>query len=237
MPLEIRRDRGRGRCGIAAAAGTASLLAFALPGAARAASAVLEVTPMVGWQWGGTLDYSSGGDVHANAALNYGGAIGAQIRPGEWGELSYTYQSTEVIARPTGAPEFKLLDLATHYIQASGARNLLKVDPGTVKAYPYVMGGLGMTIFSPGSPSIALNTGTQYLFSASVGGGLRANLSDRVDLRLQARLLLPMNFESGSFYFGSGGGAVSLSGGTVVPQGEATLCVTFKQGGSIHVSN
>lgn len=120
---------------------------------------------------------------------------------------------------------------------ASGARNLLKTDPSEARAYPYVMGGLGMTIFSPGTPSVTLNTSTQYLFSISVGGGLRARMSDRVDLRLQARLLLPMNFESGAFYFGSGGGAVSLSGGTIMPQGEATLCVTIKQAGSIQVSN
>ena len=227
-----------GRCGRrgVTAAGMVAALAFGMPGAACAASAVLEVTPMMGWQWGGTLDYSPGGTIHANAALNYGGAIGAQIGPGYWGEVSYTYQSTEVIARPTAAPEFKLFDLATHYIQAASARNLLKADPSELKAYPYVMGGLGMTIFSPGPPTVALNTGTQYLFSVSVGGGIRMNMSEKIDLRLQARLLLPMNFESGGFYFGSGGGGVSLSGGTIVPQGEATFCLTFKQAGSATVT-
>ena len=70
----------------------------------------------------------------------------------------------------------------------------------------------------------------------AVGGGIRMNMSEKIDLRLQARLLLPMNFESGGFYFGSGGGGVSLSGGTIVPQGEATFCLTFKQAGSATVT-
>jgi hypothetical protein len=77
---------------------------------------------------------------------------------------------------------------------------------------------------------VNVNTGTQYLFSMSVGGGLRIQMSDNVDIRLQSRLLLPMNFESGGFYFGSGGGGVAVSGGTLMPQGEATVGLAFKLG-------
>src|SRR5262245_33889695 len=103
MRGEQRRQGSRAARGVAVAGMMALLAAFGTPGTARAASASLEVTPMIGWQWGGTLDYSTGGDVHANAALNYGGAIGAQIRPGYWAEISYTYQSSEVIGRPPAA--------------------------------------------------------------------------------------------------------------------------------------
>jgi hypothetical protein len=39
-----------------------------------------------------------------------------------------------------------------------------------------------------------------------------------------------MNFESGGFYFGSGGGGVAVSGGTLMPQGEATVGLAFKLG-------
>jgi hypothetical protein len=205
---------------------------------ARAATAVLEFTPMVGWQWGGTLDYGNAGSVHSNAALNYGGALGAQLRPGEWAEISYTYQSTDVTARPPATKEFKLFDLTTQYIQASGGRILVQgADANQLRAYPYVIGGLGMTILSPGRATVdSVNTGTEYLFSVSVGGGVRVKLNEKIDLRLQSRLLLPMNFESGGFYFGSGGGAVTVSGGSVMPQGEATLGITFKQAGSATVT-
>jgi hypothetical protein len=217
--------------------GVASLLAgIGAAERARAASAVLEVTPMVGWQWGGTLDYSAGGDVHVNAALNYGGALGVMLGPLEWGEVSYTYQSSELIGRPTAGPEFKVFDLGTHHIQLSGARYAMPPDEHR-KANPYVMGGLGMTIFSPGKATVPVSPNTQYLFAISVGGGIRVALNEKLDLRLQSRMLLPMNFSEGSFYFGSGGAAVGLSGGTLLPQGEATLAITIKGGGSVHVSN
>jgi hypothetical protein len=205
-------------------------------GVARAAGVSLDVTPMVGWQWGGTLDYSAGGDVHVNAALNYGGSLGVMIRPGEWYEVSYSYQSSELIGRPPAAPEFKVFDLGTHTIQVSGAKNPLPADSSR-KAYPYLIGGLGMTIFSPGETTIPVSPNTQYLFSISAGGGIRVTVNEKVDLRLQARLLMPMNLSEGSFYFGSGGAAVGVSGGTFLPQGEATLAITFKSGGSVHVSN
>ena len=229
-------ERWRSARRTAAMLGASALLAAAgAPRGARAASTAIEVTPTAGWQWGGTLDYSAGGDVHANAALNYGGAIGAMIRPGEWYEVSYSYQATDLIGRPPAAPSFKVFDLDTHYIQIAGGRNLMPTATG--RAYPYVIGGLGMTIFSPGTPTVALSPDTHTLFSASLGGGVRVTVNQRVDLRLQARLLLPMNFTEGSFYFGSGGGAVSVSGGTFMAQGEATLGLTIKRAGSVTVTN
>lgn len=234
------RDAGRrplAAVAVAALAGMAVLTGF---GTARS-QATVELTPMVGWQWGGTLDYSAGGDVHVNAALNYGGALGVMLRPGYWGEVSYTYQKSELIARPpagadslayVAGAEFKVFDLGTHYIQLSGARNFMNTDPGA-RAYPYVIGGLGMTILSPGKRPVVilpgtLNVDTQYLFSLSGGAGLRVTMNKRSDIRLQARFLLPMNFTEGSFYFGSGGGGVSVSGGTFLPQGEVTLAVQLK---------
>ena len=236
-----RDGRGRGvrhraRRAAAMLGAAIVLTAAGATSSARAASAILEVTPTVGWQWGGTLDYSAGGDVHANAALNYGGAIGVMVRPGEWYEVGYSYQATDLIGRPPGLAEFKVFDLGTHYIQLAGARNLMPAAAGG-RAYPFVIGGLGMTIFSPGSTSLPLDPDTHYVFSASLGGGVRVAVNDRVDLRLQTRLLLPMNFTEGSFYFGSGGAAVSVTGGTLMPQGEATLGVTIKGAGSVIVTN
>src|SRR5262245_29177863 len=96
----------------------ASLLAV-LAATPAFAQRQLELTPQIGWQWGGTLDFPNG-DVHVNAAINYGGVLGIPLRPGYDAELSYTYQGSEVKARPRGAPEFKLFDLGTHYMQIAG---------------------------------------------------------------------------------------------------------------------
>ena len=189
------------------------------------ASAQATLTPMVGWQWGGTLDYVSG-DVHINSNMSYGGAISAPVRPGYMAELMYTYQGAEVIARPNVGGEFKLFDLGTHYIQLNGVRQL---GYGESKATPFVLGGLGTTVFVPGSSSLG-NFDTQWLFSITIGGGVLVQTSDKMAIRLQSRFLLPMNYASGGFYFGTGGSGFGVSGGSAMPQGDVSLGLTFKLG-------
>jgi len=201
----------------------ALLATLACPAIAAAQGASL--TPLVGWQWGGTLDYPSG-DVHANAALSYGGALTVPVRPGYSGEIMYTYQSTHVIGRPNVGGEFELFDMGTHYIQINGVREL---GYGDTKATPFILGGLGTTIFAPGESSLG-NFNTQWLFSISVGGGVMVQANERVGLRLQARFLLPMNYTSGGAYFGTGGSGFTISGGSAMPQGDASLGLTFKLG-------
>ena len=192
------------------------------------------LTPMIGWQWGGTVHYTdpygyyAGGDVHANAALSYGGALTVPIRPGYWGEINYMYQHTDLMARPAYGPNFKLCDLGTHYIQLSGLRAL---RPPGEKATPFVIGGLGMTVYSPSNVSYyGLNT--QYLFSISLGGGAMVDINPKTSLRLQARFLMPVQWTSGSVYFGTGGGGLAISGGSAIAQGDASLGLTFKLGQS-----
>jgi opacity protein-like surface antigen len=184
-----------------------------------------ELIPLVGYQWGGTLNYTSG-DVHANAAMNYGGILSVPVKPGYSLELSYTYQSTDLIARPNVGKTFKLLDLGTHYMQLSGRRDL--APPGQ-KTTPFVLGGLGATVFSPSSSSFG-TFNTQWLFSLNAGAGVNVAMNEKVGLRLQARLLLPINWVSGGVYFGSGGGGATISGGSAICQGDATLGIVLKLG-------
>jgi len=199
--------------------------AFLLVFAGTASAQGPQLTPMVGWQWGGTLDFVSG-DIHINSASSYGGALSVPVRPGYNAEIVYTYQSAQVIARPNVGPEYDLFDLGTHYIQACGVRYVER--PGS-KIMPFVLGGLGATIFDPGNYTFG-NFDTQWLFSMSAGGGIMVQTSDRVAIRAQARFLLPVNWASGGVYFGSGGGGFTVSGGSAMPQGDATIGLTFTLG-------
>ena len=190
---------------------------------AIAPARAVELTPMVGYQWGGTLQYPNG-DVHINAAMSYGGAIGATVEPGTFVEVGYMYQGSKLIGRPRTGPDITFLDLGTHYLQLSGIRYLRES-----RATPYVIGGLGMTVFDPHSSQYG-DFDSQTMFSMSLGGGLHVDMGSRVALRLQSRLLIPINFASGGLYFGTGGGGVSVSGGTALPQGDATLGLALKLG-------
>ena len=109
------------------------------------------------------------------------------------------------------------------------------------KVRPFTNVSLGLTQFHPtdkteGSsenginPAETVNNSDIWSFSASFGAGAKINLSQRIGLRLQGRLMLPMYFSGLGIYCGSGcgGGAtfgvyflqMDLSGGIVIGLGE-----------------
>lgn len=202
-----------------------ALLAAAFTALAPSSAVAAALTPLVGWQWGGTREYAAG-DVHISAAPSFGGAISAPAGPGYQLELMYTYQEAEVIGRPTLGEDFKLFDMGTHYIQIDGIREL---GTSGSRATPFVLGGLGTTVFAPGESTLG-RFDTQWLFSIAVGIGAMVRTSEKVALRLQSRLLVPMNFSGGSLWFGSGGGGFAVTGGTAMPQGDVSLGLTFTLG-------
>jgi hypothetical protein len=207
---------------------TYAVLLCLLPAAARAQHRGDRLlSGQVGWMWGGTQDYTTSylaypaGDVHANANLTYGGALTYFQSDLLGTEIAYNYQSTDLMIRPAGLPEAKLTDLATQYIQING----LRLTPVNPKTEGFVLGGLGATVYS------AKGYTSQWLFSIGAGLGAFVHLNPRTSLRLQSRLLLPMRFTTGSFYFGSNGSGVSVGGGTIILQGEATAGITLSLGG------
>lgn len=204
-------------------------LLFSVPAIASAGQlsqvGEVELTPQIGWQWGGTQDYSSGfgypagGSLHAEANLNYGGTLSVVARPGYAVEIGYNYQSTDLTNRPVGAPEYKLADLGTHYILVSGRREL----PAAGRATPFVLGGLGAVGFYASDVS-------QWFWAFTVGGGVKTELSPKMALRLQVRALVPVQWGNTSMYFGSGGSSVSVSGGSSLFQGDVSAGLVFKLG-------
>ena len=69
-------------------------------------------------------------------------------------------------------------------------------------------------------------------FTVGLGGGLKYYFSDRVGIRLQARIFLPMQFGGVGFGCGSGGCGSGVSGYTSTIQGDFTGGVVLKLGGS-----
>lgn len=186
-----------------------------------------ELTGQIGWLWGGTQEYTTAylgypaGSFHANANVNYGGALTFFQQDGLATEIAYSYQSTDLMIRPTGLKEQKIADLATQYIHING----LRLVPMNERTEGYVLGGLGTTVYS------ATGYSSKWLFSIAAGLGARVHINERMLLRLQTRILIPMNFDYGSAYFGSGGAAVSVGGGTAIVQGDASVGLTMKLGG------
>jgi len=185
-----------------------------------------ELTPQIGWQYGGTQEYVTylgypAGDFHSNANLNYGGTFSIFLKPVYAAEISYSYQSTDLIVRPNGQRDQKVGTLASQYIQLQGTR-VIPVKPGKTDFLGF--GGLGATVFS------AQGYNSHWLFSVSGGIGVKVHMNERTSLRLQTRLLLPIQWASSGFYFGTGGSGVTVGGGSSIIQGDVSLGLTMKLG-------
>jgi len=186
-----------------------------------------EITAQAGWQYGGTQDYVAysgytAGDFHANAALNFGGLISRFVQDYYAIEVGYSYQQTDLVIRPNGFTDAKIGDLATHYIQLYGTR-YVPVRPD--KADAFVMAGLG------GTGYYLTGYNSRWLTSFAIGGGVKFHLSEKAGLRLQTRLLLPVQWSSGGFYFGNGGAQVTVGGSSTLVQGDVSLGFVMKMGG------
>jgi len=200
-----------------------------LPGLAWAQEqGTSELTASVGWQYGGTQDFVSYtgysyGDFHANAAMNFGGTLSHFIRDYYAIEIVYNYQKTDLVVRPVGFPDTKIGDLSTHYIQLYGNR-YVPVRPEKVDAF--LMGGVGATGYS------VQGYQSRWVTSFGVGGGLRIRTSERMALRLQTRMLIPIQWSNTGFYFGTGGANITVGGGSTLIQGDVSLGLVMKLGGS-----
>jgi len=208
-----------------AAAAIALLLASAFASSPSAAQGGLELTPQFGYQWGGTQNYSAyyaypyGGSIHLNANVTYGGTLSKELRPGYHGEISYHYQSTDLINRPSNGKDATLGTVSTQYIMLQGRSSVPKAG----KTTPFLLGGVGTVGYS--------GFGTSYwyfAFDAGVGADIQVN--EKVGIRLQTRALIPIQWFTTGVYISSGGSGVTTGGSTTLIQGDASIGITFKLG-------
>lgn len=140
---------------------------------------------------------------------------------GRWAELSFTqlYSSMDF---ETGLITNKLSDLIIDYYSAG---IIQEIKPGA-KVTPYGLFTLGLVNYNPSSNTYR-NENKMHI---SLGGGIKINPSEKVGLRLQARLLLPIYYEGGYIFAGSGGSGYGLAAGFRGIQGDFTAQLTLKFG-------
>lgn len=146
-----------------------------------AAAADFEIMPLGGYRAGGSfrdtsIDAHRGIREHAS----FGVALDLGRSPDTQWELTFTRQDTTIEARP-GASASGPLDLRIDYLQLGGT--YFWSANGRSGLAPYVVGGLGITRFSP------LHAGLDDRIkpSLNVGLGLRIPVAKRVALRIEAR--------------------------------------------------
>ncbi|MFC2085699.1 hypothetical protein ACFLRO_00650 [Bacteroidota bacterium] len=193
------------------------LLAVVLLGAsdlvAQRITPAPEISIMGGWMAPGGVDACVGvqcGRIDVTAGPIFGGSIAIPARPGSNIELTYMYNGAGYIFNPTlGTPDAKV-DMDVHYMQI-GAQQYL--PNGNV--HPYGSFTVGAAVF-----------GSQWEFAVTGGVGVKNYINEKIAIRLDARVVLPIFW--GGWYVGTGGVG---AGGTVgMWQGAFTGGIVYRLG-------
>ncbi|GJM62228.1 outer membrane beta-barrel protein [Persicobacter diffluens] len=187
--------------------------------------AQVEISPMVGYQLGGSIDFWEG-KFKINDQVNYGLQLAYPIREGMAVELSYTRMDTDAEFRAyRGGFEDRSFDLAVQYIQLGAVRSF-----GQGPAEPFVLLNAGAGWASPKVNDID----DEWRFSVMFGGGLKYWFNDQMALKFQARMMMPLYFAGGGIYGGIGTGGpsagVSVGSTAIMVQGDFSLGLSIRLG-------
>jgi len=191
-------------------------LAVAAPLAAQSG---IEITPTIGYRFGGTVN-SEPGQFSANDNLAWGATVGYRVKPDGLVELVYSRQPTTIRFNPDTSATFTVGDAAIEFLQLGGALEFGH-DPNTK---PYFALTLGGTHYSPQNPDLA----GEWVFSWGAALGLKTYLSQHIGLRAQARLWMSTLSSDTQFWCTLPGGCViHASNGVFFTQGELSGGVMF----------
>ena len=160
-----------------------------------------EITPFVGWQFGGWAA-ARNGDFRVSDEVVYGGILDFTVRPGAQAEFMYSRQETTLSFDDFFTGRRTLTDMTVEYIQGGG---LIEIDRGH-SAKPFVSATLGVTHLNPDQSQIeGVRVDDEWRFSFTLGAGVKVFPSERIGIRLQGHLLSTFLDTGGSIFCGGGG--------------------------------
>lgn len=168
---------------------------------------VFQLTPFVGFQFGGGVeDRSDGSDFDVDPSASYGLVFDKRLEKNKEASLEFVWnrQDTQIDVenRPGRFP------LAIDYLHVGATYSPSGSDG-------FVVVTAGATYFDPGG-----GYGSETKFSLAAGGGIRKMFDERLGLRVEGRAYLTFAGGSSSLFCSGGGGGgnclFTFSGDAVV---------------------
>jgi len=165
----------------------------------------------------------SKGDLQIKDVPNYGLGADIQIERGLQLELIWISEQTHVKIKeyPLGNIT-DLFDMNVHYFQIGAVYEM-----GRKKARPFIAFTAGATLFDAKDAARS----DEWRASITFGGGGKFDLSKKIGIRLQARLLMPLNFSGAGLWCGTGGCGISVGSWTPFVQFDLSAGIYVKLGG------
>lgn len=190
----------------------------------------VELTPFAGYMFGGKAKFIQG-ELNLRDNANFGLALDIPIERVASVEVFWSHMDTRAEWRPYKQylPEYDPadFDVSIDYFQI-GSLKQGDLGTGIVKGFGSLT--IGAAYFNIKDPDIS----DVWRFAATLGGGIKIFPTDRIGIRLQGRLLMPMYWGNVGFYagIGTGGGSagVGVSTYTLLLQGDLTGGLIIKIG-------
>jgi opacity protein-like surface antigen len=172
-----------------------------------------DITAFGGYQLNGDVS-TNGGSLNIDDSPAFGGELDVRLHP--LGSLELMYEYTKPNARFVSIsslfPSSGTFGVASHYFQLGGmhVRQMGRFEP-------YLGLTLGAALYVPDSiPLSGGGTATAndtWRFAMTLNAGTKIWMTPNLGLRFDIRMLMPILFSSGGFYYGSGGSGLAASGG------------------------
>jgi hypothetical protein len=160
----------------------------------------VELSPFWGYTFSGSTDiYTYGGfpvNYDVKDGMSYGATLGMEVTYLVQAELSYTRVDTRLVR--TGNLDRSTFDVGMEYYQIGGVKEI-ELDGPDTKAFGKL--SLGANRYWNKDEDF----GSNWMFSAVFGLGVKKFFSDHVGIKIYSNLNLPMEFGGVGFFVGTGG--------------------------------
>jgi len=195
--------------------------------------AQIEVSPMVGYFFGGSTNFYEG-SIKIKDNINYGLHLGFDM--GHHNGIEFSYSLSPTIAQ--WRPSFNYNDilpardfnLNTHTFLLGGLKGIPLANDNMIG-----FGGfkLGAIMYHP-TNSNQVNISDVWRFMVGINAGIKFFINDIVGLRIQGNMYMPLYFNGGGFYCGIGSGGsncgASVNSTVVIFEGDLSAGLIFKLG-------
>jgi hypothetical protein len=171
-----------------------------------------EIFALAGYLTNGNVTVAQG-ELKFKDNVSYGLGVDVPVDRTMKAEISWSMSPSQAELDQYLGETIQLTDVYIHTFQAGAL-----IEPKKEKVRAFGLISLGASLFSPSDSKYS----DKWLFSFALGAGLKVDLSDKVGIRLQARLVVPMQFAGTSVWFGTGGGGVSVGAYSSIAQGDFT---------------
>jgi hypothetical protein len=185
-----------------------------------------DLNAFTGWAVNSDPD-TTYGRLSIGDAQSFGASFGLASGFGASLELKWIYfqPTAQLVGYGVNIANSNKFDVDTHYFLIGGTKSIRR---GIIE--PFFGGSLGAVVYMPERFTLSgvnYDPGDTWRMAFALGGGLKIFVIPKLALRLGAEMLGTIYFYGASFYTGTNGSAVGVTGGIPTVTGNFTIGLTF----------